>query len=139
MRAIHSFSTFAAVTLAAGLAVPAAARAGQYDLKELTPEVQRSLEQRKARYEALRQAKREGAVGEDNQGFVKALKESPEAARLAQEENADRRLIYEAIVRQHGLGADGMAAVKAAFAEVQREKAKPNDAIQLPSGEWVTK
>jgi uncharacterized protein YdbL (DUF1318 family) len=54
-------------------------------------------------------------------------------------ENRDRKVIYQAIVDQNNLGAGGMAQVKLVFGDVQREKARSGDLIQLPSGEWVKK
>lgn len=118
---------------------PVTAHAAQYDIKEMTPAIQQALEARQARYAELRRLKSEGKLGEDNQGFVKALSDDGQAQQLAQAENNDRQVIYQAIVEQNRLGADGPALVQAVFAEVQREKAQPGDSIQLPSGEWVKK
>jgi len=118
-------------------AVPA--QATQYDIKEMTPAIQQALDARKARHSELRHLKSEGLLGEDNQGFVKVLTDDPMAQELARAENANRQVIYEAIVEQHQLGPEGLTQVKATFAEVQRDKAQAGVAIQLPSGEWVKK
>lgn len=111
--------------------------AGSYDIKEMTPEIQQSLSSRQARYSQLKQLKSEGAIGENNQGYVEAL--SGAGNSLASAENADRRVIYSAIVQQNNLGGSGLAQVQKVFAEVQRDKAAPGESIQLASGEWSKK
>lgn len=105
----------------------------------MTPAVQQAIENRKARHSELQPLKLEGVVGEDNQGTVKVLKDSPEGARLAMSENQDREIIYQALAQQNGLGPGGLAQVREVFAEVQRGKARPGEFIQLRSGEWVQK
>ncbi len=127
------------IALIAGLCAATPVLAAGYDLKEITPAVQQALDGRKARYAQLKQLKSQGVVGEDNEGLVKVLKPDPAASQLVDVENRDRLAIYQAIVEQHNLGAAGLVAVKAAFAEVQREKADPGDMIQQLSGEWVKK
>ena len=123
-----------------GLSLSGTALAGSYDIKEMTPAVNRALENRSAHYETLHQLKSAGEIGESNQGYVQVLKNaSTRAAALAETENADRRIIYKAIVDQNGLGPQGLVEVQKAFAEVQRDKAKPGEFIQVHSGEWMQK
>jgi uncharacterized protein YdbL (DUF1318 family) len=110
--------------------------AGQYDLKEMTPEVRQALANRQQRYDELQQLKASGQVGENNQGYVEALKGG---GGLAGAENQDRRVIYNAIVSQNNFGPGGLAQVQRAFAEVQRDKARPGDYVQSASGEWRQK
>ncbi len=126
---------FATLTLSP---LPALAQKS-YDLREMTPEIKQAIENRKARYAELQQLKIQTVVGENNQGLAELLKSSPEARGVIEGENRDRRVIYQAIVDQNGLGNQGMAKVQAVFAEVQRGKARPGELIQLPSGEWVQK
>lgn len=118
------------------LALQPLAFAGQYDIKEMTPEVSRALENRKNRYSDLQSAKASGLVGENNQGLVSSLK-GPTP--LVSAENADRSVIYQAIVEQNGFGPGGLAQVQKAFADVQRDKARPGDFVQSSSGEWRQK
>ena len=113
--------------------------AGQYDLKEQTPAVKAALANRQARYDALVRAKASGAIGEDNQGHVARVTGGSEVADLIAAENADREVIYRAIVEQNGLPADAIATVRQVFAETQRNRAAPGDRVQWPSGEWVNK
>ncbi len=120
------------------LAYPAAF-AGKYDLKSITPEVNRALKGRQARYAQLQDMKRSGLVGENNKGFTASLKGDPAAETIVAAENRGRRVIYQALVDQNSLGPSGMMDVQRVFAEVQREKAAPGEKIQGPSGSWETK
>ncbi len=125
------------VSLLGAGALPALA--ASYDLKEITPAVQQAIDQRKARYGELQQLKQAGSIGENNAGLVEALTEASAPTQLAIDENRDRLVIYQAIVEQHSLGPDGLAQVQTAFAAVKRDRAKPGEMIQLPSGDWVKK
>ena len=131
-KSLKSFFAFLILLTAASSAF-----AVSYDIKEMTPQVQQALEGRKSRFAELQQLKASGAIGEDNRGYVKAL--SGEASSVAAAENADRRAIYSAIVSQHNLGPAGLEQVEQGFADVQRERSRSGDSIQLPSGEWVKK
>ncbi|HXV27661.1 MAG TPA: DUF1318 domain-containing protein [bacterium] len=119
--------------------LPAAWAEANYDIKQMTPAIQQALHNRQDRYANLQSLKAQGILGEDNQGFVAALKSSPEASSMALAENNDRLVIYQAIVDQNQLGQAGLAKVKQVFAEVQREKARRGDYVQLASGEWTQK
>ena len=119
--------------------LPGFMEAAQYDIKIMTPEVQAAIQGRQQRYDLLQQMKAEGLIGESNQGYVSAIGASGAAASVVAAENADRQAIYSAIVEQNALGAAGMAQVQLAFAEVQREKARSGDHIQLASGQWTQK
>jgi len=135
-QTLFIFLTCALVSLGGGTPV---AFAVTYDIKEMTPAVKQAIENRQARYSELQQRKTEGVLGEDNQGFVKALKQVTEVGPLVLAENYDREVIYQAIVDQNQLGPAGMAQVRSTFGEVQRGKVRPGDWIQLRSGEWKQK
>ncbi len=113
--------------------------AANYDIKQMTPAIQQALSNRQARYMSIQDWKTQGVLGENNQGLVSMLKNHPEAASLAAAENLDRDVIYQAIVDQNGLGPVGLPKVRLAFSEVQHDKARPGDSIQLASGAWVQK
>ena len=108
-------------------------------LKFTTPEVQKALDSRKDRYSQLKALKTQGQVGEDNQGHAAALGGGSDVQALVEAENRDRETIYKVIVEQNNLSADALSTIRAAFADVQREKADSGEKIQLPSGEWKTK
>lgn len=113
--------------------------AGDYDFKEMTPEIEQALKNRQTRYQVLQDLKQEGAVGENNKGYVTDLKENPKASALTADENRDRRIIYEALAKQNALGNTGLLEVQKAFAEVQSEKAGAGDMVQSASGDWEKK
>ena len=110
----------------------------QYNIKEMTPEVQTALEARKARFEQLRALKDKGSIGESNHGYVEALTDDAQAKALAESENKDRKFIYKTIEEQNNL-TDAMGIIEKVFAQVQHDKATPGDKIQTEDGQWSTK
>ena len=117
--------------------VPAQAQA-QYDIKTMTPEVEKALENRRARYNDLKAFKENGTIGENNKGYVEALKDDPQAQQLADAENADRKVIYQTIADQNGLSGS-IDVIETTFAKVQRDKAASGEMVQDPDGERVKK
>lgn len=113
--------------------------AATYDIKEMTPEVKSALDARRGRYEELAGLKSQGVVGENNRGYVEVLKSEGNAQSVVDAENRDRKVIYNTIVAQNGLGADALATIEKVFAQVQRDKAASGDSIQNESGAWVKK
>lgn len=114
-------------------------RAAQYDLKEMTPEVQQAITNRQNNYNQLQSLKTSGEVGETNRGYVAALNDSPTVQTLVDSENRDRKVIYETIASQNNLGSSGFSVIESVFGEVQREKARPGEQVQNPNGDWVQK
>ena len=108
-------------------------------IKTMTSEIQKALDARRDRYDALKKYKGQGVVGEDNQGHAAVLGGGPDVQALVSSENQDREVIYRAIVEQNAQLPEAIATVRAAFAVVQREKADSGEKIQLPSGQWQTK
>lgn len=128
--------------LVAGLFILAATSIGfaaDYDYKTMTPDIEKALKNRQARYQQLQHLKQEGEIGENNTGYVTDLKENAEAATLTQAENQDRRVLYEALAEQNKLGSTGLLEIQKAFAEVQQEKASPGDMVQSSLGDWKKK
>lgn len=113
--------------------------AATYELKTMTPEVEKAIAGRQARYSQLESLKAQGTVGENSRGYVAVLKESAGVRSLVDAENNNRRIIYRAIVDQNQLGPEGLGVVEDVFAEVQRDKAKPGEMIQTPDDAWVRK
>ena len=77
-------------------------------------------------------------VGENNRGYLEALKGDSASNRVAAE-NRDREVIYQAIATQNDLGPAGFQVIESVFGEVQREKARAGESIQGASGEWIKK
>ena len=93
-----------------------AAYAGEYDIKQMTPEVREALAGRQSRYAELQAAKKSGAVSENDEGLVSG---NPE---LAGAENHDRLVIYQTIADQNNLGSGGLEIIKKTFAQTIRER-----------------
>ncbi|NTV28644.1 MAG: YdbL family protein [Candidatus Omnitrophica bacterium] len=113
--------------------------AGAYDIKEMTPAVQSALDGRKARYAELKSFKKQGAIGETSRGYVKALDASAGVREITEAENADRRVIYQAIVSQNELPGSELSTVEKVFAKVQRDKAESGEKVQDEDGQWGAK
>lgn len=113
--------------------------AQEYSIKQMTPEISRALENRRDRYDRLEELKKEGAVGENNRGYVEVLAGGRQAAPLVETENKDRKVIYQAIAEQNALGANALTTVEKVFAQVQHEKAAPGTKVQTEDGRWITK
>ena len=110
----------------------------QYSIKEMTPEVQSALDNRRDRYEKLSELKVKGIVGENNQGYVTVLRKDEGAEAIVNAENNDRKIIYTTIAKQNGL-TDALGTIERVFAQEQRERAKPGEKIQNEDGRWVVK
>ena len=110
----------------------------KYNIKEMTPEVQTALDNRKGRFDKLSALKAKGIIGENNRGYVEALASDPEAKGLTDQENQDRKVIYTVIEKQNNLS-DALDMIEKAFAETQRERAASGEKVQNPDGSWVTK
>jgi hypothetical protein len=127
---------FSAVAVVLFCGQPASAQ--EYSIKKMTPEINQALENRRDRYDRLAELKKQGAVGENNRGYVEVLS-GGEARSIADAENKDRRVIYQAITEQNTLGENALLTVEKVFAQVQQEKAAPGDKIQAEDGRWISK
>lgn len=136
MRRIYTFLFSALLVFSAALPFCTAA---DYDFKDITPEIDKALKNRQARYYQLQKLKEEGAIGENNKGYVTELKGGESASTVTASENRDRRVLYEALAEQNKLGSTGLLEVQKAFADVQREKAGPGDMVQSADGNWKKK
>ncbi len=132
-------SIVTAITLIIPFTISITSAEGKYSIKEMTPDVQTALNNRRDRYEKLRSLKEAGMVGENNKGYVEVLGNDPEAKAIADAENNDRRFIYMTIVEQNNLPKDALATVEIVFAQEQSDRANPGDKIQQEDGRWMTK
>ena len=110
----------------------------KYSIKQMTPEVTQSLDNRRDRFEKLRGLKKSAIVGENNSGYVVLLKEDGQAKEIVAAENSDRKIIYETIVQQNDLK-DALSTIEKVFAQVQRDKSEGGDQIQQEDGSWSVK
>lgn len=80
--------------------------------------------------------KADGAIGENNQGFVEVRSKVGEAARVVAEENADRQIVYAAIAQKTGSTA---AQVGQARARQIASGSASGVWLQSASGSWYQK
>ncbi len=108
-----------------------------------------AVQNREFNKDDIEEFKRDGAIGENNQGVLElrpnerlqkdaAYKQLVE--RIMAEENRDRQIILKRIIAINpAVQAAEPVAVDQAFAQLQRDGAKPGEWIQLPTGEWIRK
>lgn len=90
----------------------------------------------RARLPVLVNLKAKGIVGENNQGFLTALKSAGDKKSVVDAENKDRRKIYNAIAKKQGTTP---ALVGQRRAMQIAKKADPGTMIQNAAGKWGKK
>jgi uncharacterized protein YdbL (DUF1318 family) len=107
-----------------------------------SPEVVKATQSRRERRSVIREWKNRGCIGETNQGTVVARPGDgcgPDVASLIRSENGDRKVVYDAFMRENNIAAADTARVQNAFAKARQERSRANDWIQLDNGQWVRK
>ncbi|MFO1522318.1 MAG: YdbL family protein [Kiritimatiellia bacterium] len=89
-----------------------------------------------ARLPQIDAMKKSGAIGENNLGYLEVRAASAPAEKLAGEENADRKVVYQAIGAQQGTSADTVGKLRA---RQIAEKAAPGVWVQDEGGVWRKK
>jgi uncharacterized protein YdbL (DUF1318 family) len=90
----------------------------------------------RARYGQVQQLKKDGVIGETDEGFVDFVKErDSKAADLVDQENADRRELYKLIAKNEGTDE---ATVAKHNAQRNFEKAKAGEYLRV-DGKWKKK
>ncbi len=86
----------------------------------------------------LQEAKEQGLVGEQRDGFVGLVVDSApaEVTALVRDVNNQRRQRYQQIARENGISVEQVAAI--AY-ERAVEATQPGHFVQLPDGAWVRK
>ncbi len=136
MKRLIFIMTFALLFTPCFTATPTYAT--EYNLKQMTPEVEEALLNRKARFDELESYKAKGIIGENNQGYVELLGDDAQARDIVKVENKDRKTIYQTIAEQNGI-TDQIGDIGKVFAQVQHEKAEVGYKIQNSNGEWKEK
>lgn len=93
-------------SLILGLALLVAATLQAQDLGA----VRARMAQRLPQIDALKQ---QGALGEDNRGYLSVRENQGNAAAVTAEENRDRGVVYEAIAKQTGSTSDAVGRARA--------------------------
>ena len=124
--------SIAALTLA--FAVPQALSAA-----DSAATIKKNMAERKPKIEVLKKA---GSVGENKAGYLEAMtketagkevKLSDDEKKLVEDENKDRKAVYNAIAKQEGSTVDKVGELRA---KQIRSKANEGDYIQGEDGKW---
>jgi len=132
------FFSLVLAMVAVGFMVSPVRAAAKYDIKKMTPEVSEALDSRRARFDTIKEFKKQGVLGENNRGYVEVFGSNSAASSLADQENRDRKVIYRTIAEQNGLQS-ALDTIEKVFAQVQRDKAESGEKIQTEDGRWITK
>src|SRR5262245_31775798 len=120
---------------------PRSAEAQVPEIRVQTPELMQAIRSRQSRNPQIDQWKAKGCLGETNQGLVES-RPGPGCggeASLVGAENTDRAFIYNTLMQQNKMPASDAPRVRAAFAQVNRDLAKPGEWVQQPGGQWTKK
>lgn len=90
----------------------------------------------KARLPQIEALKNQGALGENNLGYLTVLKKNGNASKLAAEENKDRKLVYTALARK--LKTTAVLVGKRRAIQISKRSPK-GQMIQDASGKWKKK
>lgn len=82
----------------------------------------------------LESAKRQGLVGEQPDGYLGAVRPSPEAAELVRSVNEQRRQSYQDLAKRNGLSVDSVATLAG---RKLMDRAAPGEYVKDASGRWV--
>ncbi len=93
-------------------------------------------ERMKERLPVIAELKKQGIVGENNQGYLAFVGEAKRHETLIVQENQDRKLIYTHIAEQQNTS---VSIVEKNRALQLTERAAPGTYIQKPDGSWVIK
>lgn len=121
---------------------PRVAEAQVPDLKIRTPNVMASIESRRQRFPQVQEWKSKGCIGETAQGLVEARPGQgcgPEVGGLISAENRDRMTLYQILLQQNNMPPEDLARVQAAFAKINRQRARAGEWIQAETGQWTRK
>lgn len=88
------------------------------------------------RLPVIKDLKARGVVGENNQGYLEYRKGGEEQKTVVAAENADRKLVYQAIAKKQGSSAEHVGRRRALQI---KEKADPGDWLQDEKGQWKKK
>ena len=96
--------------------------------------IKKNMAERKPKIEVLKKA---GTIGENNTGYLEAMKDAKlEDAdkKLVEAENRDRRTVYSAIAKKEGSTVDKVGELRA---KQIRTKANEGEFIQGEDGKWI--
>jgi uncharacterized protein YdbL (DUF1318 family) len=90
----------------------------------------------KARRPTIEALKKEGLLGENNQGYLSFVTATKKNEDIVSAQNADRRKGYQIVALQQGVTVDKISKVRAAY---YAKKTKSGQWYQNNSGQWIKK
>jgi uncharacterized protein YdbL (DUF1318 family) len=81
-------------------------------------------------------AKRQGLVGEQPDGYLGTVRQTPEAAELVRSVNQQRRQSYQDLAKRNGVSVDSVSALAGGKLV---ERAAPGEYVRSASGQWQRK
>lgn len=110
------------------------------EINETSPRVQQIANSMKARFSDVEAAKRTGAVGENNRGFLEMVKpdaiadadQRNNAQKTIAADNEDRKALYQEIARLNADQNLTVGTVERIYAQKRLERAKAGELFQLP-------
>ena len=124
---MKKFLALSVAALAFAFAVPQA-------LSDDAATIKKNMADRKPKIETLKKA---GSIGENNTGYLEAMKDVKlEAAdqKLVDDENKDRKAVYNAIAKKEGSTINKVGELRA---KQIRSKAAEGEFIQDEEGKWI--
>lgn len=85
---------------------------------------------------SLQDAKTQGLVGEQANGYLGIVKSSPDANALAKQVNSKRKAHYQKIAKKNGISVNEVAKLAA---EKAMKATKKGQYIQSKNGKWIKK
>jgi uncharacterized protein YdbL (DUF1318 family) len=116
------------------------------DINVSTPAIRALKASMAGRFGQLKPLYDRGAIGEANNGLLAVreagalnLRERADLNRLVEQENADRRSLYNEIIRANNLDPGTLGEVQRLFANSWRDKSGSGWWIQRDNGQWAKK
>ena len=121
----------------------------QVIISEEKKRVLEAMQNREFNKDDVDEFKKEGCVGENNQGLLELrpcakLEKDPAykalVERIVEEDNRDRKIIMRRVIEvNETIQPEDEAEAAAVFAKMNRDNAQPGEWIQLPDGKWTQK
>ena len=124
---MKKFLALSVAAIALAFAVPQA-------LSDDAATIKKNMADRKPKIETLKKA---GSIGENNTGYLEAMKDvklEDADKKLIDEENKDRKAVYNAIAKKEGSTVDKVGELRA---KQIRSKAAEGEYIQDEEGKWI--
>lgn len=126
-----------------GWHLTATAYAAEKETTVSNPAIEALKQKIRDRFDGLKPYFEAGAIGEGNDGMVEIrdasavpMKDRAKLNRLVNEENADRKALYDEVAEELGVEEKDLPKVQRSFAEKWQEVAQPGWWIEDKAGNW---